>query len=98
MVKITEVSVSRTARVNLGDYQSTDLFLSVKAVSDHPEESLTREEIHGVARAAESTLLDWLVKLYKAKGKSASPYEIAKTFGLAAAKQRNDMKKDGGDE
>lgn len=33
-MKVTEIVVSRAIKVNLGDYQSTDFFVSMKAESE----------------------------------------------------------------
>lgn len=93
MIRITEVVVSRSVKINNGDYQSTDLFLSAKAEADGNGESIDRDEINKIARAVESTMLDWLINVFKQKGKSSSPYAIAKMFGLSLAAKANDNSK-----
>jgi len=81
-LKVTEVVVSRTAKINHGNYESTDLFLSAKA--ENPE-GVTSADIEKVAKSVEESMLQWLIRIWKLKGTATTPMKLAKHFGLALA-------------
>lgn len=86
-MNITEIKVSRNVKINNGDYEMTDFFLTATGTADHGE-SITREDINKLSRAVEDTMLGWLENVYKHKGKSTTREKIAKTHGLSLAVSR----------
>lgn len=81
-VKIVEITISRSIKINVGDYQSIDYFMSAKAIN---ENGVTGEDTARVERAVESALLRTLTKAYGFRGVNTTPYKIAKMFGLGLA-------------
>lgn len=82
-MQITELTVSASVKVNNGDYQSTDYFISAKATGDNggPIQPGDAEKLQ---KAVQATLLTTLVRAFKLKGvPGMTPHKIAKMFGLS---------------
>lgn len=95
-MKITEIVVSRSVKLNVGNYEGTDYFLSVKAEDENGIEPGATEKLE---RAVETSILETLARVYKQKGvspgginssKGTTRYAIAKHHGLARAERRNE--------
>ena len=89
-MKITEIVVSRSVKLNHGNFESSDLFLSVKA--EDPA-GIAPGTVTKLEENVETAMLATLVRVYKQKGTASSPHKIAKHYGLARAVGRNDVKK-----
>lgn len=79
-MRTTEVVVSRTVRVNTGNYEGTEHFVSMKAVLDEldDEASATEELSAHVNRA----ILTQLSLSYAVRGKNMTTEKIARHHGL----------------
>ena len=80
-MKTIEISVSRSCRVNLGNYEGTEHFVSMKAVLDElDDEASAAEELTAHVNQA---LLTQLHLAYAVRGKTGMTFEkIAKHHGL----------------
>ena len=79
-MKTLGVTVSRTVRVNLGNYESTDFFVSMSA---EPGEGETRTTVSRLLRkTVESSLIENIASHYKARGKSISKKAICQKYGF----------------
>ena len=78
-MKIEEIVVSCSAKINNGNYESTDYFISIKATDIAPGDA------DKLRRTAETAILDTLVAQYKLKGISTTRQRIAKQHALANA-------------
>lgn len=79
-MKISEVTVSQSVRVNLGDYQSTDFFVSMKAELDDGDKPL--DVAASLRRRVAHALTNTVGANFKARGKDISPKKIATTYGI----------------
>lgn len=79
MMKITEVVVSRTVRVNLGDYQSVDFFVSMKATPDGSNLEAVRAQL---SQNVDMAVARDIAANFKRRGKGLSREQIAKRYGL----------------
>lgn len=79
-MEIREVVVSRNVRVNTGNYEGTEQFVSMRAELDELDsvETATRELTAHVERA----MVTQLHRSYRARGKSMSETDVAKHHGL----------------
>jgi hypothetical protein len=73
-----EVVVSRSVRVNLGDFQGTELFVSMKDESDEPVKAQRR-----LRRLVDQALIADLQRHFKARGKPISVEAICKRYGFS---------------
>lgn len=79
-MKITEVAASRTVRINLGDYQSTDFFVSMKAeVFDGEKRTDAARSLH---KLIDRVLLIEVARHFKARGKTVKTDELRKRYGF----------------
>ena len=88
-MRITEITMSRSVKVNTGNYESTDAFCSMRAVVDDPDlEEITDEDRIALAARVREAVLDEVVHIVHEKGmkgKDGSPPSrgsIAKRWGL----------------
>ena len=81
-MEIKEITVSKSVRVNTGNYEGTESFVSVKAVIDELDDH--DAELVSLNAVAERALLAQLVRSYKVRGKTsmADPKKVAKHHGL----------------
>ncbi|MET4240275.1 hypothetical protein [Bradyrhizobium sp. RT10b] len=79
-MKVLEITVSQTVRVNLGDYQSTDFFVSMKAEVEDGEKPL--DVAASLRRRVAHALTNSVGANFKARGKDISAKQIAKTYGI----------------
>ncbi|MEE8608942.1 MAG: hypothetical protein V3S55_15165 [Nitrospiraceae bacterium] len=81
---ITEIVVSRSCRVNLGNYEGTEHFISMKATIDELDtaEAVAR---HDLARTVERAMVTQLLRSYKVRGVKAmdTAKKVAKHHGLS---------------
>ena len=79
-MKVLEVTVSQTVRVNLGDYQSTDFFVSMKSEVEAGEKPL--DVAANLRRRVAHALTNSVGANFKARGKDISAKKIASTYGI----------------
>lgn len=81
-MQIKEITISASVRVNNGDYQSTDFFISAKAEGDNggPIQPGDAEKLQ---KSVQTALLTTLVRSFRLRGISTTPHMIAKMFGLS---------------
>ena len=82
-MEIKEIVVSRSCRVNIGNYEGIEHFLSMKAQLDElDDEAMAAEEL---AVKVERAMVAQLVRSYKVRGKKdmADPTRVAKHHGLS---------------
>jgi len=85
MSEIKEVVVSQTVKVNLGDYQSVDFFVSAK-VELSPGDSKAALGPEKIMRQTRMRLEDMLagdiLRHMKTRGKALSLEQVRKRYGL----------------
>jgi purine-nucleoside phosphorylase len=81
MAEVTEIICSRAFKMNLGNYESVDVFLSMRAVLDDFDDPA--EEVEKLAVAVEAAALVQLQRAYKARGKKVGDAEIKRRHGIA---------------
>jgi hypothetical protein len=79
-MKINEVVVSRSVRVNLGDYQAVDFFVSMKAEID--ELDTPAEAALALRRHVEDAIATDIRVNFKKRGKVISEQDIRKRYGI----------------
>ena len=89
MAKLTEVVISRSAKINTGNYESTDVFCSFKAELESVDlDEFTEDDIADLRKRVREAVLDEVVHVVYEKGmgvkdgKSPSRTAIAKRWGL----------------
>ena len=83
MVNITEITVSRSVRVNTGNYEGTEHFVSAKAELDEFDDEA--EIASKVSEIVEKALMVQLIRAYKVRGKKLTASEIGKQHGITYA-------------
>lgn len=80
MADVKEVTISRSVRMNTGQYEGTEFFISMRAELDglDPVEDETRE----LERRVEAAMLAQLMRGYKARGKAVTAEQVAKQHGI----------------
>lgn len=81
-MRITETVVSRTVRVNLGDYQSIDFFQSCK-VEDFAD---VKEARRRIGNTVEAGLAADIQRHFARRGKKVSLEDVGKRYGLHTGK------------
>ncbi|WP_027521738.1 hypothetical protein [Bradyrhizobium sp. Ec3.3] len=79
-MKIREITVSQSVRVNLGDYQATDFFVSMNAELEDGDKPL--DAAASLRRRIGHALTNSVGANFKARGKTISPAKIASTYGI----------------
>jgi hypothetical protein len=80
VMKTTGVTVSRSVRVNLGNYESADFFVSM---TGEPDEGQTRTSVARTLRkSVDESLIENLSAHFKARGKALSKNAICQKFGF----------------
>jgi hypothetical protein len=82
-VRVTEIVASRSVKVNTGDYENTDHFLSMRAELD--ELDTPDQAAQELAAQVEESLAKQLLAHYRARGKKA-------LADLAAVKKHHGLK------
>ena len=85
MAKVTEITMSRAVKRNLGNYESTDVFVSMKMVLEMPElEEFETKDYDALRIAVRAAVLDELEHVVHAKPENANITReaIAKRYGL----------------
>lgn len=80
MPEVREVVVSASAKINVGDYQSTDFFLSLRADVDELEDPA--EAVVSLQATVDGLLCAQLLRAYRKMGKKVDPVAVAKRHGL----------------
>ena len=80
MADVKEITVSRSVRVNTGNYEGTEHFVSMKAELDEFDDpaSVHAELAAGVERA----MVSQLHRSYKVRGKKLTATQVATHHGL----------------
>lgn len=86
MAKISEVVNSKSVKVNLGDYQSADFFVSMKSL-EVADAKRTTAELEVLCTAA---MLANLRGHFAARGKKLSDADICKRYGLKMPATKKD--------
>ena len=82
-MKVTEVVVSRDVKRNLGNYESTDVFCSMKLeLESFDTENFEDSDIHELQARVNGMVLDELEKIVHSKSPDTSRDQIAKRYGL----------------
>ena len=89
MSKLTEMVISRSVKINTGNYESTDVFCSFKAELENPDlDEFTEGDVEDLRKRVREAVLDEVVHIVHEKGmgvkdgKSPSRTAIAKRWGL----------------
>jgi len=80
MAEVNEIVVSRTVRVNTGNYEGTEFFVSHKAVIDEfdsPEEETAR-----LQKQVDTAMVLQLGASYRVRGKAITASALAKLHGI----------------
>lgn len=79
-MEVKEIIVSKTAKVNLGNYEAFDSFVSVRAqLHELDDEVKCLADLNAVAERA---LVAQLVRSYRVRGKQMDASAVAKHHGL----------------
>jgi len=79
--RIVEVVASHSVRVNLGNYEGTEVFVSMKAeVSEGTDSQLVAA---GLAKRVSEAALLQVVAVTKARGKRVDEKALRKAYGFA---------------
>lgn len=79
-MRVKEIIASRTIKVSLGNYESIDVFVSMRAELDELDDELVCQEQLG--RRVESATYAQLVNVHKARGKAFVPADLTKRYGV----------------
>ena len=84
MAQDREIVVSRSVRVNTGNYEGTEHFVSMKTELDANGLDDPEEETHRLVGVVERAMVAQLVRSYKARGKKemTDPEKVARHHGL----------------
>ncbi len=80
-MEIKEITVARSYKINFGNYENVDVFVSMKAELDMALDD-TIQETALLAGCVEDAALAQLMSVYKARGKKASEAEIRRRHGI----------------
>jgi hypothetical protein len=80
-MQVKAVTVSSTARINLGDYQSRDFFVSMTGELDEGDTPVLIAQ--RLRKLADAALLSNLAAHFKARGNKVPPETIAKRYGIS---------------
>lgn len=82
-MEVKEITVSRSVRVNTGNYEGLEHFVSMKAELDEFD---NEGEAHKrLCKIAEAALTIQLQRSYQVRGKGLSIAQVAKRHGLSYA-------------
>lgn len=79
-VDVKEVAVSRSVRVNTGNYEGTEHFVSMKAEVGFDDPEAVREELNALV---EEAMIAQLLHSYKVRKKAMTRAQVQKLHGLA---------------
>lgn len=84
MAEVTEITVSRSVKINLGDYESTDIFTSMKAEvgPDESQADVRKDLVQQVERAMVVQVTSHLT----ARGRKVDKDYVIKRYGFGAAR------------
>ena len=84
MAYVKEICVSRSTRMNMGNYEGVEHFVSMRAELD--EFDVPEDEEATLERLVDDAMAEQLVRSYRARGKSgmANHAAVAKHHGLGA--------------
>ena len=82
MARLTEIVCSRSAKYQLGNYESTDVFVSCKLEAEDELDEITDNDIAKLRERVRETMVDELAHTIKARGKKATREEIVRRWGL----------------
>ncbi len=80
-MEVTGITVARTHRVNLGNYENVDVFVSMRAEIDMALDD-TIQETALLAGAVEDAALQQIMFVYKARGKKVTEEQIKRRHGI----------------
>ncbi len=82
-MEVKEVTVSRTYKVNLGNYENVDVHVSMRAELDMALDDVAQETTR-LAEYVEDAALSQILSVYRARGKKVSETEARRRHGLLA--------------
>ncbi len=78
---VREINISRSVRINTGNYEGTEHFVSMKAEVEELDDAT--EEILSLTATVERAMVAQLVRSYKVRGKKdMTPKKVARHHGL----------------
>ena len=81
-MEIKEITVARSYKVNLGNYENVDVFVSMRAEVDGLDDAVMEAGVLG-CRAEDAALLQ-IMSVYRARGKKVSEAEARRRHGILA--------------
>ena len=79
-MEIREITVARTYKVNLGNYENVDVYLSMTAQLDELDPVQICTQL--LAERVETAALRQLESVYKARGKKVTEAEVRRRHGI----------------
>jgi len=80
-MKPVEIVVSRTVRVNLGDYESSDFFVSMKAAIEDGEKPRVVSRM--LRRVVDRAIVENIQAHFRGRGKPRTPQQICTRYGFS---------------
>ncbi len=80
-MEVQTITVSRGYKINLGNYENVDVFVSMTAELDMALDD-TIQETARLAEAVEDAVLHQIMSVYKARGKKVSEAEVRRRHGI----------------
>lgn len=81
---VTEITVARSCKMNLGDYEAADIFTSMKAELEPGDDEVDARK--QLAQLVERAMVVQVLMHHKARGKKVDKDYIIKRYGLGGAK------------
>lgn len=82
-MKITEITVARSCKMNLGDYEGADLFTSMKAeIEEGDDVAEARKEL---VQTVERAMVVQVLAHHKARNKNVDRAHIIRRYGFGSA-------------
>ena len=76
-----EIVVSKSAKINTGNYESADVFVSMKRILDPALDDYKSSHAE-LSRLVNDAVLADIVSHYKARGKKETRKQLARQYGL----------------
>lgn len=79
---VKEVTASRSVRINIGNFEGVELFLSARAEYDENFDGTFDEAQHRLGNQLNSSLHFQVMAILHARGQKVSSAEVTKRYGL----------------
>lgn len=80
MAHASEIVTSLSVRVNVGNYEGVELFISRKVVMDELDDEAAERERSNLV--LEGAMVRRIISLMRTRGKKATAAEVARQYGL----------------